>query len=50
MGCIKTKEVVKMNQEKFEELRNICLEIEEIAQNVPEVYLEVLAIRRTMFR
>jgi hypothetical protein len=39
-----------MEQEKFEELRNRCLEIEEIAQNIPEVYLEVLEIRRTMFR
>lgn len=39
-----------MDQEKFEALRNACLEVEGIAQNIPEVYLEVLRIRRTMFR
>jgi hypothetical protein len=46
----KINEVIKMDQEKFEELKNRCLEVENIAHNVPEVYLEVLAIRRTMFR
>lgn len=47
---INGKGVIKMEQEKFEQMKNVCLEIEQIAQNVPEVYLEVLAIRRTMFR
>jgi hypothetical protein len=42
--------VIKMNHERFEQMKNMCLEIEEIAQNVPEVYLEVLAIKRTMFK
>jgi len=30
-----------MNQETFEDLKNRCLEIEEIAENLPEVYLEI---------
>jgi hypothetical protein len=50
MECVKTKRGDKMDQERFEELRNRCLEVEEIAHNIPAVYLEVLEIRRTMFR
>jgi hypothetical protein len=38
-----------MDQEKFEALRNRCLEVEEIAHNIPQVYLEVLEIRRSTF-
>jgi len=41
---------MNMNQEKFEHLKNRCLEIEEIAENVPEVYLEVLEINRLVNR
>ena len=41
---------MNMNQEKFEFLKNRCLEIEEIAKNVPEVYLEILEINRLINR
>jgi hypothetical protein len=39
-----------MNQEKFEHLKNRCLDIEEIAQNLPEVYLEILETSRLVNR
>lgn len=44
------KIVNNMNREKFEHLKNRCLEIEEIAQNLPEVYLKILEMSRLVNR
>jgi hypothetical protein len=46
----KRRKVRYMNQEKFEHLKNRCLDIEEIAQNLPEVYLEILETSRLVNR